>query len=363
MLTRPRPAVAQHPAILSPGRLAQAREAPRLRSSRAGPSVCCKRGRAKQRGRAILRGRVRWSVTQGDAFDLLPRERPTSIDLIVTSPPYWGLRTYGLKHDESILAAWKKAADDPSVPPGYAWYRERGGRLGLEPYPEWFVAHLVEVFERARSVLRPTASLWVNLGDTYFARWSSLRDNGRQGIRPSARRRRRTPSGGWRHDKQLLLIPARFAIAMQEAGWILRNDLIWWKETVAPRPERDRLRLSHEHFFHFVQRSPAGRPSYHYDLSGTESGAYDVIRGPAGNRVETQTATFPIAVIRPRVLSSCPPGGLVLDPFCGSGTTLAAALETGRSARGYDIAESAVELARRTARSSAAQARRGTVAV
>lgn len=305
---------------------------------------------------------MRWSVSKGDAFELLGRERPGSVDLILTSPPYWGLRTYGLKHDDSVLAAWTQTADDPSIPPGYAWYREHGGQLGLEPYPEWFIAHLVEIFSRARPVLRPSGSLWINLGDTYFARWASLRENGRQGIRRSARRRRKTPSGGWRHDKQLLLIPARFAIAMQEAGWILRNDLIWWKDTVAPRPERDRLRLSHEHFFHFVQRSPAGRPSYHYDIDGVETGAFDVIRHPVGKRVETQTATFPPDLVRPRILSSCPPGGLVLDPFCGSGTTLAAALSAGRNARGYDMSQASVELARRTARSSAAQARSAAVA-
>jgi site-specific DNA-methyltransferase (adenine-specific) len=304
---------------------------------------------------------VTWSVSKGDAFDLLLREGPGSVDLILTSPPYWGQRTYGLEHDDSVLAAWNETADDPFVPPGYGWYREQGGQLGLEPYPEWFIAHLVEIFGRAQPALRPSGSLWVNLGDTYFARWSSLRDNGRQGIRRSARRRRKTPSGGWRRDKQLLLIPARFAIAMQEAGWILRNDLIWWKETVAPRPERDRLRLSHEHFFHFVQRSPGGRSSYHYDLGGAETGAFDVIRGPAGKRVETQTATFPLEVVRPRILSSCPPGGVVLDPFCGSGTTLAAALSAGRDARGYDMSQASVELARRTAR-SAAQARRMVVA-
>lgn len=305
---------------------------------------------------------MQWSICKGDAFDLLPREETGSIDLILTSPPYWGLRTYGLEHDESVLAAREDTADDPGAYPGYTWYREQGGQLGLEPFPEWFIAHLVELFRQARLALSPSGSLWVNLGDTYFARWSSLRDNGRQGIRHSARRRRRTPSGGWRHDKQLLLIPARFAIAMQEAGWILRNDLIWWKDTVAPRPERDRLRLSHEHFFHFVQRSPAGRPSYHYDLEGTEAGAFDVVRGPAGKRVGTQTATFPPEIVRPRILSSCPPGGLVLDPFCGSGTTLAAALSAGRNARGYDVSQASVELARRAARRGAAQARRMAVA-
>ena len=303
-----------------------------------------------------------WSVLKGDAFDLLPREQAETVDLIVTSPPYWGLRTYGLEHDESVLEEWAQIADDVSKPPPYAWYRERGGQLGLEPYPEWFVSHLVELFDLALPALRPSGSMWINLGDTYFARWSSLRNDGRQGINGSTRRRRRTPSGDWRRDKQLLMVPARFAIAMQDSGWILRNDLIWWKDTVAPRPERDRLRLSHEHFFHFVKRTTVGRASYHYDLRGAEAGALDVIRGPSGQRIEAQTATFPMEVVRPRIRSSCPPNGLVLDPFCGSGTTLATALAEGLNARGYDVSQSSVELARRRARSAAAQARRAKTA-
>src|SRR5690606_12188196 len=110
-----------------------------------------------------------------------------------------------------------------------------------------------------------------------FGRWSSIRDEGRQGLGGGERLRRVTPSGGFLHDKQLLLIPARFAIAMQERGWILRNDLIWHKPHMPPRPEKDRLRLSHEHLFHFVKRQTGGRPAYYYDLDEVEAGALDVV--------------------------------------------------------------------------------------
>ena len=285
-------------------------------------------------------------MQQIDALEGLASLAPASIDLICTSPPYWGQRTYDQSHNEHVLDAWRRAGENPRACPPYGWYRERGGVLGLEPYPEWYVAHLVEIFTAARGALKPSASVWVNLGDTYFARWSSIRPAGRQGLAGEARSRRRTPSGGWLHDKQLLLLPARFAIAMQDTGWILRNDLIWSKPHVAPRPERDRLRLSHEHLFHFVQRTKGGRPSYFYELQGAEVGALDVVSVASSNGTSDHPATFPDALIRPRISTSCPVEGLVVDPFCGRGTTLAVALELGRNAIGFDVSETYVNVAR-----------------
>ena len=206
----------------------------------------------------------------------------------------------------------------------------------MEPYPSWYVDHLVEFFNRARRTLKPTGNIWVNLGDTYFGRWASIRDNGRQGYN-SQRERRRTPSGGYLHDKQLLLIPARFAIAMQEAGWILRNDMIWAKPNVMPRPENDRLRLSHEHWFHFVARQAVGRPRYYYDLNGCEEGARDVVTCSTIAGTDGHSATFPPDLIRPRILSSCPRRGLLLDPFCGTGRAVIEAVRLGRRAVGFEI--------------------------
>jgi site-specific DNA-methyltransferase (cytosine-N4-specific) len=296
-------------------------------------------------------------VSHGDAFDMVARLPPRSVACVLTSPPYWGLRTYGHSHDEQVLDRWRlllqaarPAASLTTDPervnaPGYEWYRSNGGQLGREPYPEWYVAHLVEIFERMRPALRKDANLWVNLGDTYFARWSSIRE-GRQGLGAPTRTRRVTPTSGWLHDKQLLLIPSRFAIGMQEAGWILRNDVIWDKPDPVPRPETDRLRLSHEHLFHFVQRTRGGRPSYYYDLSGVESGKRDVVRVRSRPPRTDHPATFPAELIAPRIASSCPPGGLVLDPFCGSGSTLEVALELGRLAHGVELSERFAESAR-----------------
>ena len=282
-------------------------------------------------------------VLEGDSYDLIQTLPPNSVDLIITSPPYWGQRTY--ERDYNWLAFLDRSALN-GPPPSYERYRAQGGILGLEPLPEWYVAHLVEILDAAKSRLKPHGSLWVNVGDTYFARWSSVRQGGRQGLGDQSRERRRTPMGGYRQEKQLLLIPARFAISMQEHRWILRNDMIWFKPNVPPRPELDRLRLAHEHFFHFVKRPKEGRAKYYYDLRHVEAGTMDVVTHyvRAGNN--GHTATFPPQLIRPRILSSCPPDGLVLDPFCGTGRALAVALDSGRRALGFEISPHYVKAAR-----------------
>jgi len=220
-------------------------------------------------------------VFHGDAFDLLAELAEESVDLIITSPPYWGHRGYGLNHN------WEFFNDIPAVrklgpvTPGYNWYRREGGLLGLEPYPEWYVEHLAEIFAISMRALTADGNLWVNVGDTYFARWSSIRENGRQGLADDSRNRRKTPMGGVRQEKQLLLIPSRFAIAMQERGWILRNDLIWFKPNATPRSEGDRLKLAHEHFFHFVRKPKEGRAAYYLHLNMPRGGATTLLRSTA----------------------------------------------------------------------------------
>lgn len=311
----------------------------------------------------------RIEVRCGDAYDLMADLAPESIDLLITSPPYWGLRSYGQEHNEDILKEW--LAGDPErvqtdVPP-YDWYREHGGVLGLEPLPEWYIGHLVEILQRGAEALKPRGSMWINVGDTYFARWSSIRHDGRQGLGDNPRSRRRTPMGGYRQEKQMLLIPSRFAIAMQDRRWILRNDLIWHKPNVPPRPEKDRLRLSHEHFFHFVKRPKEGRPKYHYEFGEVETeardvvfydfeelegeaedtsyydhqevedGAHDLVTTHVRSGSDGHSATFPVDLIKPRILSSCPPGGTVLDPFCGTGRSLSVAATSGRRAIGFEL--------------------------
>lgn len=283
-------------------------------------------------------------VRHGDAFDLFDALPRSSIDLIVTSPPYWGHRDYGLPHNWDFFNDIPTVREIGPVSPGYDWYRQHGGLLGLEPYPEWFVQHLAEVLDKARRGLKGSGSMWVNIGDTYFARWASIREQGRQGLGSDERYRRKTPLGGMRQEKNLLLIPARFAIAMQERGWILRNDVIWHKPNAVPRPEGDRLRSVHEHFFHFVKKPTSGRATYYYDLAHAEPRAGDVVTVNVAPGEGGHSATFPHALIEPRILTSCPPGGVVLDPFSGTGRALEVALEHGRSAIGFDAQSAFVKL-------------------
>jgi DNA modification methylase len=273
-------------------------------------------------------------VRTGDAYELIDELDDASVDLLISSPPYWGLRSYQIPHT-NVHRRWLDTGATPDRVPTYDWYNSAGGALGMEPYPHWYVAHLVEFFNKARRVLQPTANLWVNLGDTYFARWSSIRDGGRQGYEKN-RHRRKTPSGGYLHDKQLLMIPARFAIAMQDANWILRNDVIWSKPNVLPRPERDRLRMTHEHWFHFVLRRTSRRPAYFYDITKCEQGQRDVVScAPAGGS-NGHTATFPPDLIRPRIESSSPEWGTVLDPFCGTGRAVVESIRTRRHGIGFE---------------------------
>jgi site-specific DNA-methyltransferase (cytosine-N4-specific) len=278
-------------------------------------------------------------VDVADAYDFLRSLETESVDLIITSPPYWGQRGYTMEHNWDILNEWIADGHEKLEVPSYTWYREHNGTLGLEPYPEWYIAHLVEILDAAKRSLKPSGSMWINLGDTYFARWSSIRDKGRQGLGGDFRYRRKTPMGGYRQEKQLLLVPARFAFAMQEQRWILRNDLIWYKPNVPPRPENDRLRHAHEHFFHFVKRPKEGRAKYYYDMRYVEKAATDVITCNVQPGQDGHSATFPVALIKPRILSSCPPNGLVVDPFCGTGRSLAVAIQNGRNARGCDLVD------------------------
>lgn len=285
-------------------------------------------------------------VLEGNAFDLFPRLPGASLDLIITSPPYWGHRDYGLDHNWDYFNDIAAMREFGPVTPGYEWYRANGGLLGLEPYPEWYVTHLADIFTRGYDALKQDGNLWVNIGDTYFARWSSIRDGGRQGLGDDERYRRKTPMGGVRQEKQLLLIPSRFAIAMQERGWILRNDLIWHKPNATPRPEGDRLKLAHEHFFHFVKKPKEGRAAYFYRPEYAENRNNDVVTVNVAPGEDGHSATFPYALIEPRILTSSPEGGTVLDPFCGTGRSLEVAKMHGRKVVGFDAQHKFADLTR-----------------
>lgn len=254
-------------------------------------------------------------VLQGDVIDALANlaKWGVKIDCLVTSPPFYGQRDYGVK-----------------------------GQIGLEDDPAEYIRHLVQVFNACIPILKPTSSVWVNLGDTYWSgRGEHRSGEGKQaarrfGLRPQDKRR----AGPWTRAKQLLLIPHRFAIAMQDENWVVRNDNVWVKPNPIPDQVRDRCSMSHEYVFHFVRsrfyyfiRENVGRPS----RQGTMLPPLDTWTVPPTRGGNGHKAAFSEELIGLPIRATCPPDGVVLDPFVGSGTTVVLAKKLGMRGIGIDI--------------------------
>lgn len=285
------------------------------------------------------------TIHVGDCLQTLRSLPSESINTCVTSPPYFGLRDYG--HD---------------------------GQIGLEQTPDEFVAKLVEVFREVRRVLRDDGTLWLNLGDSYGsaggnthagfnARYhgtQSAEDKQGKALDGVTNRKMLT---GLKH-KDLIGIPWRVAFALQADGWTLRQDIIWHKPNPMPESVKDRCTKAHEYIFllskgpryYFdseAMREPAIYPAGTKGAKGSAERAaqqgvnarppeYKVYDGFRNRRsVWTVTtkpfkgahfATFPPDLIEPCVLAGSPPGGVVLDPFGGSGTTGLVADRHGRNA-------------------------------
>lgn len=265
------------------------------------------------------------SLYKGDAADVMSILETHSIDCIFTSPPYYGQRDYGVD-----------------------------GQLGLEDHPQTYINRLVKIFQEARRVLKPSGSLWVNLGDTYWSgKGRSHSKDNKQKNRRFARPQDKTGEKPWCESKQLLLIPHRFAIAMQDDGWIVRNDNVWQKPAPTPDPVKDRCALTHEYVFHFVKQKKyyfnaeaVAVPSNGIRNTKTPPSVWVVPTQPAHGK--KHKAVFPEELTKIPVLATCPPDGILLDPFCGSGTTLISAIKRnqGRKVIGIDISEEALEEAK-----------------
>ena len=267
----------------------------------------------------------------GDALELLRLVPESSIRATITSPPYWGLRDYG--HEDQI---------------------------GQEKTPNEFVAKLVEVFEEVRRVTTEDGTLWINIGDTYARK-----------------------TAGSVKEKDLAGVPWRLAFALQEAGWYLRQDVIWHKPNVMPESIKDRCTRCHEYFFMFTKSK-----KYHYDHAAilepvsdvslkrsqqswktdrigakVRTGGIDVEKmgtrfvNPAGrNKRSVWTipparfsgahfAVMPEALVEPALLASTEVGDLVLDPFAGAGTVGLVAMKHGRDFLGLELNADYADLA------------------
>ena len=281
----------------------------------------------------------------GDCRETMRRWAAEGIkaQMCVTSPPYFGLRNYG--HE---------------------------GQLGLEQTPEEYIAAMVEVFRCVRDVLADDGTLWLNIGDSYAgAGYSNNKNTG--GTARTDGGKQRHLSGTGCKNKDLIGIPWMLAFALRADGWFLRQDIIWHKPNPMPESVRDRCTKAHEYIFllskseryfydHEASMEPVAastverlsQPTLHQQegsarVPGKTNGNMKAVgRTDLRNRRSVWTvatrpykgahfATFPPALIEPCILAGSRPGDIVLDPFMGSGTTAAVALQHGRQYLGCEL--------------------------
>lgn len=231
-------------------------------------------------------------VLEGDVGEVLPRIPDASVQCVVTSPPYWGLRDYGFP-----------------------------GQIGLEPTLAAYLHRLTSTFAQVRRVLKPDGILWLNIGDGYTSGNRGWRAPDRKNPNRAMSVRPDNPPG--LKDKDLLGVPWRLAFALQSDGWFLRSDVIWHKPNAMPESVKDRPTRAHEYLFMFTKEE-----RYTYDAEAVLEDAED---GGTRNRRTvwsintsptngTHIASFPEALVEPCILAATKPRDFVLDPFFGCGT-------------------------------------------
>lgn len=244
--------------------------------------------------------------------------RDSCVDLVFTSPPYFGMRDYG-----------------------------SDAEIGAEATPDDYTRAISASLAEIARVLKPQGSAFLVIGDKYARTGGVDRKARGTGADPGGRVHERRPQKGvkgiW--DKSLIGLPFRVAIAAIDDGWIWRQEIVWHKPNPLPESVSDRYQRSHETILHLTL-------SGKYYGSARESGSplgHDVwrvpvegYRDPLGRK---HPAVFPVELARRAVEAYSPPGGVVLDPFIGSGTTLVAARAAGRHGIGADLSRAYLALA------------------
>ena len=307
------------------------------------------------------------NVLCGDSLAVLKTLPDCSVNCCVTSPPYWGLRSYGMD-----------------------------GQYGLEPTPELYVTRMVEVFREVRRVLKDDATCWINLGDSYAGSGKGAGDyepgekqasnRGTQFLVGQSARdsavtnlsRRQSVAAGYK-PKDLIGIPWRVAFALQADTWYLRQDIIWKKPNQMPESVQDRCTKAHEYIFlltksprYFYDAAAIAEPTVTNDkhirnrddtrlnntpgrtrMGGLVHNSYETRNRRSVWTISTKSyhgahfATFPIELPTLCIKAGCPVGGVVLDPFNGSGTTGEAAIKLGREYIGIELNPDYIELTRK----------------
>ena len=231
-------------------------------------------------------------VLEGEVTETLPRLPDSSVQCVITSPPYWGLRDYGID-----------------------------GQIGLEPTLTDYVSKLTALFAEVRRILKPDGTLWLNVGDGYTSGNRGWRAPDKKNPNRAMSVRPDNPAG--LKDKDLLGVPWRLAFALQADGWFLRSDIIWHKPNAMPESVKDRPTHAHEYIFLFTKEE---QYSYYADavLEVSEDGrarnrrtVWSINTAPTNG---SHIASFPDDLVEPCVLAGTKPGDFVLDPFFGCGT-------------------------------------------
>ena len=250
-----------------------------------------------------------WSIFQGNALSVLLDLPSNNFNCVITSPPYYWLRDYGVEE-----------------------------QIGQEKTVESYVYAIASVMDEVKRVLKDDGVLFLNLGDTYYS--GKGKSHGKD-LKSSKRRfglREVDKSGGLGiglKPKTLIGIPWRVAIDMTLRGWVLRSSIIWHREHCLPESVKDRPRRSYEYVFMFTKNR-----RYYFNRSTLETENVEDLwtisaRPKPTNGIDT--APFPDELVQRCLNIGCPNDGIVLDPFAGGGTTLRVALESGRSATGIDL--------------------------
>jgi site-specific DNA-methyltransferase (cytosine-N4-specific) len=262
-------------------------------------------------------------IIHGDTRQELSKLPDDSIQCCVTSPPYWGVRDYGVD-----------------------------GQIGAEPILSDYIADLVKVFREVRRVLKPTGTFWLNIGNTYTSGGRKWRQQDGKNHARFMSYRPDTPAG--LKKKDLIGVAWMLALECQKDGWYLRNDIIWNKPNCQPESVKDRLTVSHEYLFMMTKSE-----KYTFHQNAIKE---DCVNGSGQKNKRTvwqinttpfpdaHFAVFPPDLVRPCILAGSNENDLILDPFFGSGTVGVVALELKRRCIGIEVKNDYVEIAQRRLR-------------
>lgn len=252
------------------------------------------------------------TIIEGDSYVALQKLPDKCVQCVVTSPPYWGLRDYGIE-----------------------------GQIGLEVQLQQYINNLLAVFKEVKRVLSDDGVLWLNIGDGYTSGNRGYRAPDKKNPARAMSTRPDTPSG--LKPKDLLGVPWRLAFALQADGWYLRSDIIWNKPNAMPESVKDRPTRAHEYIFMLTKNE-----RYYYDNVSIKENNRNKRSVWSVNTVpfsDAHFATFPPALIDPCIIASSKSDDYILDPFFGSGTVGEVAHLNGRRFIGIELNPEYIQIA------------------